>query len=68
MLKGAGHNKFWGSFKHGSLKFNLAILKGGRKKVPPFERGARKVLPYLEGACKGFRTCDFPILLTPSSP
>ena len=46
---GGGHNKFWGSFLHGRLKFK-PYCRGGAKSVHSLKGGgARKVLPCLEG-------------------
>ena len=57
MLKGGGGTKGFRVVFTEKLEV-LAILKRGRKKFPLF----KKVLPCLEGGCKKYRTCDFPIL------
>ena len=44
----------------------LAILKGGAKCFRPFEGGAQKVLPYLEGRGGGAQKVRFSHLEGPS--
>ena len=68
MLKeGGGAQQFWGSFSTVARGFNHTDGGWGvqsEKKFPPFKRGSRKVLSFLErgGGRKKFRTHNFPIL------
>ena len=65
MLKGGGHNKFWGRFN----AVAIAILKGGRKKFHSLEGGGgrEKFNPVLRrGGTKSFRPAIFPFCSPPS--